>query len=153
MRIVLGLVLYFGLTAACAAQGGAQPILPRSQLIIDTGNGPRPFVVELALTTAQKERGLMFREGLAPNAGMLFPFKRERQISFWMKDTQIPLDMLFIRKDGTIARIAANATPLSTAVIPSREPVKAVLEIAGGRAAQIGIRVGDRVRHFADLPN
>ena len=95
----------------------------------------------------------MFREGLAPNAGMLFPFKRERQISFWMKDTQIPLDMLFIRKDGTIARIAANATPLSTAVIPSREPVKAVLEIAGGRAAQIGIRVGDRVRHFADLPN
>ena len=88
----------------------------------------------------------MFRKTLAPNAGMLFDFGQEQEESFWMKNTLIPLDMLFIKANGDIARIASNAKPLSEEGIPSYEPVRAVLEIAGGRAAQLGLKPGDKVR-------
>ena len=87
----------------------------------------------------------MYRESLAPDRGMIFPHDQPRPASFWMKNTLIPLDIIFVRADGTIARIAANATPLSLTPIPSFEPVSAVLEIAGGRAAELGIEAGDRV--------
>ena len=103
------------------------------------------FTVEVARTPEEQATGLMNRQSLAPDRGMLFPYEPPRSTSFWMKNTLIPLDMIFIRPDGTIARIAANTVPLSLEPVPSLEPVAAVLEIAGGRAAELGILEGDRV--------
>lgn len=105
------------------------------------------FDVELALTPAQRVRGLMFREELAPDAGMLFDFRPAREVGIWMKNTLISLDVIFIRADGVIAGIARDAAPLSESVMRSGEPVTGVLEIAGGRAAELGLAPGDRVRH------
>ena len=87
----------------------------------------------------------MFRRSLDPDRGMIFPYDPPQNVGFWMKNTLIPLDMIFIRADGHIARIAANTTPLSLETVPAGEPVAAVLEIAGGRAAELGIREGDSV--------
>jgi uncharacterized membrane protein (UPF0127 family) len=103
------------------------------------------FTVEVAATEAQQARGLMFRSSLAPDAGMIFPMRPPRMASFWMKNTFISLDIIFVRANGSIARIAANTQPFSLDPIESGEPVAAVLEIAGGRAAALGIREGDRV--------
>ena len=103
------------------------------------------FKVEVARTESEQARGLMFRESLAPDAGMIFPMDPPRPASFWMKNTVIPLDMIFIRADGTIARIAADTVPYSLDPVDSGEPVAAVLELAGGRAAALGISEGDRV--------
>ena len=89
----------------------------------------------------------MYRRSLAPDRGMLFDFARVQPISMWMQNTYIPLDMIFIRADGSIARIAENAEPLSTRTIPSGEPVLAVLEVIGGTAARLGVKPGDRVEH------
>lgn len=113
--------------------------------IASAGGGSHVFTVEMARTSDQQAQGLMHRRTLAPDAGMLFPFDPPRPASFWMRNTLIPLDMIFIRADGTIARVAANAVPLSETPVAVEEPVTAVLEIAGGRAAQLGIRDGDRV--------
>lgn len=103
------------------------------------------FTVELAATTEEQARGLMFRTELAPDRGMIFPFTRERMGSFWMKNTVIPLDIIFVRSDGTIESIAANTTPYSLDPVESGEPVAAVLELAGGRAAELAIKPGDKV--------
>jgi uncharacterized membrane protein (UPF0127 family) len=89
----------------------------------------------------------MYRRSLAPDRGMLFDFKRVEPISMWMQNTYVSLDMLFIRPDGTIARVATNAEPLSTRTIPSGEPVLAVLEVVAGTAARLGIKPGDKVEH------
>ena len=137
--------------ASAAEAGRAQPILVKSQLIVDTGQRARPFVVETALTDAEQESGLMFRTALAPNSGMIFPFQRSRKVSVWMKDTQVPLDVIFIRNDGTISSIVSNAKPFSTAQMGSKERVGAVLEIPGGRAAELGIRAGDKIRYFGSF--
>jgi len=111
-----------------------------------SGQGkPRRFMVEVAATPDEQQRGLMFRQSLAPDAGMIFPMPRPEVATFWMKDTLIPLDLIFIRADGRIANIVADATPMSLAMISASEPVTAVLEIAGGRAAQLDIRPGDKV--------
>lgn len=154
MRTLLSLLLSFGLVfTACAADITApQPTLPIAPLVIDTPKGPVQFTVEMATTWPQQETGLMFRKSVAPNAGMLFDFGKEQETAFWMKNTLIPLDMLFIKANGTIARIAANAKPLSEESIPSYEPVRAVLEIAGGRAVQLEIRAGGKV-HAAIFGN
>jgi uncharacterized protein len=148
MRNVFAFLIAVGLAASAFAAESTepQPTLPLAPLIIETAKGPVQFSVEMATAWPQQERGLMFRKSVAPNAGMLFDFGREQEESFWMKNTLIPLDMLFIKADGTIARIAANAKPLSEDSIPSYEPVRAVLEIAGGRAAQLGLKPGDKVR-------
>jgi uncharacterized membrane protein (UPF0127 family) len=119
--------------------------LSLAALQIRSAGRVHPFTVEVARTEAEQARGLMHRESLAPDAGMIFPFSQPRPASFWMKNTLIPLDMIFIRADGTIARIAANTVPHSLEPVGVSEPVAAVLEIAGGRAAQLGIREGDRV--------
>lgn len=152
-------VLTAGLLATAAvapahAQSGAQaqapsgqPPLPLEPLEIATRNGVVTFEVEVARTVQSITMGLMYRRELGERRGMLFDFKDEQPVSMWMKNTLIPLDMLFIRSNGTISRIAANTTPLSTATIPSNEPVQAVLEIAGGAAKRLGIAPGDRVAH------
>ena len=113
-------------------------------LTIHSANGAHKFDVAVAATPEQQETGLMFRRSLQPNEGMIFPYDPPATVSFWMKNTLIPLDMIFIRADGTIARIA-TAKPLDDTPVPAGEPVAAVLEIAGGRAAQLGISPGDKV--------
>jgi uncharacterized membrane protein (UPF0127 family) len=122
------------------------PALQRVPLSIVTARGTQRFTVELARTDAEQSRGLMFRTAVAKGTGMLFPMSPPRPASFWMKNTLIPLDMIFIRPNGTIARIAAKTVPESLALVDSGEPVAAVLELAGGAAAAQGIAAGDRVR-------
>ena len=137
MRAVVAFLFAFGLVACAFAAEilGPQPTLPQAPLIIETAKGPARFTVEMATNWTQQERGLMFRKELAPNAGMLFDFGNESMQAFWMKNTLIPLDMLFIKANGTVARIASNAKPLSEDSIPSYEPVRVVLEIAGERVS------------------
>lgn len=126
----------------------AQPSFETSDLTIETANGGRyDFVVEMAITPEQQGRGLMNRAEMAPDAGMLFPFDPPRVASFWMKNTLIPLDMLFIDETGRIVRIAERTTPMSTESVPSGGPVRAVLELNGGVTALLGIAPGDRVVH------
>src|SRR5690349_411818 len=104
------------------------------RLTIANAKGDYVFNVEVVDTNESRAQGLMFRTSLAPDAGMLFDFKEIRPVSFWMQNTLIPLDMLFIRHDGTIANIHVNAKPMDPTSIPSDGPVEFVLEIAGGRS-------------------
>ncbi|WP_205789998.1 DUF192 domain-containing protein [Microvirga makkahensis] len=115
--------------------------------IVTQGGQKRSFQVEVARNDADRAQGLMFRRSMAPDRGMLFDFGRVEPVSMWMQNTYLSLDMLFIRQDGTIARIAANTEPLSTRTISSGEPVLAVLELNAGTAAELGIKPGDRVEH------
>jgi uncharacterized membrane protein (UPF0127 family) len=117
------------------------------RLVIDTGRGPVAFRVELATTPAMLAQGLQHRRGLPSDAGMLFDFGPERIVSMWMKNTYIPLDMLFIDADGIVADIAEQTTPLSLETITPSVPVRAVLEVNAGTVAALGIRGGDRVHH------
>ncbi|RYG95864.1 MAG: DUF192 domain-containing protein [Alphaproteobacteria bacterium] len=117
------------------------------QLTIKTTAAEHRFTIEVVDTDATRAKGLMFRTSLAPDAGMLFDFKESRQVSFWMQNTLIPLDMLFIRQDGTIANIHVNAKPMDPTSIPSDGPVQYVFEIAGGRSVELGIKAGDTVIH------
>ena len=114
-------------------------------LTIHSGAKSHAFVVEVARTPEQQERGLMFRQSLADNQGMIFPYDPPVVASFWMKNTLIPLDMIFIRPDHTIARVADNTVPLSLEPVSAGETVAAVLEIRGGRAAELGVKAGDKV--------
>jgi hypothetical protein len=100
--------------------------------------------VEIAATADQQERGLMFRKSIAGDRGMIFPYDPPQDVAFWMKNTLIPLDIIFVRADGTIARIT-KAEAMDLTPLPAGEPVSAVLEIRGGRAAELGIREGDIV--------
>ena len=124
--------------------GEPQTGLAQVPLTITSGSGVHRFMVDIAATGEQQERGLMFVRSLAPDRGMIFPYDPPQSVSFWMRNTVIPLDMVFIRADGTIARIA-TAKALDETPVPSGEPIAAVLEIAGGRAAQLGIVPGDTV--------
>lgn len=126
---------------------GAQAGLVTEPLTIHSASGRHRFKVELALTAEQQATGLMYRRSLPANHGMLFPYSPSQNVAFWMKNTLIPLDMIFIRSDGTIVRIA-HAIPQSLEPVPSGEPVAAVLEIRGGRSGELGIAEGDTV----DLP-
>jgi uncharacterized membrane protein (UPF0127 family) len=148
MRVFGTIVLALLLGFAGAARAQLQKF-ETSPLIIATSKGDQHFTVEMALTPAQHEQGLMFRRSMAPDAGMLFVFPEVRPIGFWMKNTLIPLDMLFIADDGVIASIHERAVPLSEANIPSNAPVKAVLELNGGTVARLGIELGDVVHHAA----
>jgi uncharacterized membrane protein (UPF0127 family) len=116
-------------------------------LAIITKTRTYDFLVEVALTEADQARGLMFRRELSMGTGMLFGFVRDREAGFWMKNTYVSLDLIFIRADGRILRIAANAKPLSERLIPSRGPVRGVLEVLAGTAARLNIAPGDRVVH------
>jgi uncharacterized membrane protein (UPF0127 family) len=147
MRSIL--VAFLGVMAllSCPANAGTAKPLPHSVVVIDTAHGPVRFSVEVASNAASQERGLMYRRSLAPNAGMLFDFHHPRTVTFWMRNTIIPLDMIFIRANGTISTIHANATPYSLTPIPSAEPIRAVLEINGGQSAKLGIQAGNRVHN------
>jgi uncharacterized membrane protein (UPF0127 family) len=123
-----------------------------SRSVIRSGTTDHQFTVEVAATFQQQERGLMFRDHVGPNEGMIFPFRTPRPATFWMKNTMVPLDMVFVRADGTIARIAANTTPYSLDPVGVGEPVAAVLEIAGGRAAQLGVTEADTVIWHSPAP-
>lgn len=140
------LLLGFAICALWLALSVAQAA-SFEKLEIDTKGGPVAFRVEIATTPAERAKGLMYRTELAPDAGMLFDFEVEQQVYMWMKNTYIPLDMVFIRSDGRIASIAANTEPLSTRTIESGAVVRAVLELPAGTAKARGIAVGDKVRH------
>ena len=113
-------------------------------LTITSADGTHRFTAAVAETPAEQERGLMFRHSLAAHEAMIFPYDPPQEVSFWMHNTLIPLDIIYIRADGTIARIA-HAKAMDDTPLPSGEPVAAVLEIAGGQAAELGIREGDKV--------
>lgn len=139
----------FVLVFLAIATLGAAPAksLKTEPLEVVTAHGVFRFTVEIADTFASRERGLMFRTNLAPDRGMLFDFKHAQPVSFWMRNTVIPLDMVFIGADGRIISIARNATPMSDATISSGGDVLGVLEIRGGRAAEIDALPGDRVEN------
>lgn len=114
-------------------------------LVIKTASGDHNFNIEVATTQQEQALGLMFRRSLPENAGMLFLYDPPQPAAMWMKNTLIPLDMVFIAPDGRVLRIESNAEPLSTTVIPSEGDISAVLELNGGEADKIGLRRGDRV--------
>ncbi len=132
-----------GTTSEGAAKAASESSLVA--LTIESQGKRHAFKVEVARTAEEQSRGLMFRERLAPDRGMIFPLNPPRYASFWMKNTLIPLDMIFVRADGTIANIAENTVPHSLTPVASDEPVAAVLEIPGGRSAELGIRPDDKV--------
>ena len=150
MRKFLLLTVAFALCGGCQSAGPAvagetkarEALVP---VTIVSHSSRHVYQSELAITPAQQARGLMYRTELAPDRAMLFPFRPARRTAFWMKNTLIPLDIIFIRDNGTIARIAEQATPLSLEPIDSGESVGAVLEIVGGGAAAAGLSVEDRV--------
>ena len=119
--------------------------LDRNTVEIASKTGVHVFTVDVADTDAMREKGLMFRKELPAGRGMLFDFFRDQPVGFWMKNTYIPLDMIFIRSDGRIVSIAENTEPLSERVIPAGAPVRAVLEVKGGTARRLGIQPGDQV--------
>jgi len=133
--------------AAASAGPKAAPLqsFATSTLTIVSAGGRHRFTVELAETPAQMEQGLMFRSSLAPDAGMLFDFKRPTMATMWMRNTLIPLDMLFVDAKGAIVDITERAVPESDAIISAAVPVRAVIELNGGTAARLGIASGDRV--------
>jgi uncharacterized membrane protein (UPF0127 family) len=126
--------------------------LPRDTLLVETGSSQYRFDVEIADDPAERAEGLMYRETLADNAGMLFLYPKPQPVQFWMKNTPLSLDIAFVRGDGTIARIAESTTPMSEELIPSGEPVVAVLEVKAGIMRQLGIVAGDRLRNPKYFP-
>jgi uncharacterized protein len=135
------------LVAVCATVGARVPARAAGEATIEivSSSGVHAFSVELATNDAERERGLMFRKDLPEGHGMLFDFQQDQPVAFWMHNTYIPLDMIFIRGDGRILHIAEEAKPLSDNLIPSGGPVRAVLEVIGGTARNLGIAPGDRV--------
>lgn len=132
----------FGLFAAAPARAADQQALE-----VVSKTGVHPFAVEVVATEADRAKGLMYRKSLPEGQGMLFDFHSEQDVSFWMQNTYIPLDMIFIKADGRIANIVENTEPMSTKMIPSRGPVRGVLEVIGGTTRKLGIVAGDRVAH------
>jgi hypothetical protein len=133
--------------AVCAAFAFGAPAHAAGKATIEivSSSGVHAFDVTLATNEKERERGLMFVKHLPEGQGMLFDFKTDQPVSFWMHNTYISLDMFFIRSDGTITHIAANAKPLSDAMIPSGGPVRGVLEVIAGTADKLGIKAGDHV--------
>lgn len=119
----------------------------REPVTLVTSQGERVIDAEIAVTDNQKARGLMFRTSLPDNEGMLFAYDTPQEITMWMRNTYIPLDMVFIRADGIVHRVEARTEPLSERIISSNGHVTAVLELAGGAADRLGLKPGDTVRH------
>ncbi len=144
LAIVFALLFAF----AAVAQSPTGVTFENSDLDIVGEAGRHSFDVELALTPDQRSQGLMFRRAMKPNAGMLFDFgKRPQRVSMWMKNTILPLDMLFIEADGRIESITERTVPQSLEAISSRGPVRGVLELNGGTVSRLGIKPGDHIEH------
>jgi hypothetical protein len=137
---LVAFIIFALFAAAVPAREAGQQTLE-----IATKSGVHVFAVEVVDNDADRAKGLMYRKELPEGRGMLFDFHREQEVSFWMQNTYIPLDMVFIRGDGRILRIAEDTEPLSTRLIPSGGPVRAVLEVVAGTAQKLGIAPGDRV--------
>lgn len=141
-RIIVALCLVLGSVAPAVADP-----LEKRDLTIATAAGPQHFIVELARTPEQRQRGLMFRQDLAADAGMLFVYPSDGEVDMWMENTLLPLDMIFFAADGRITKVAERTVPLSEATIGSDGPVRGVLEVNGGTASRLGIAVGDRLTY------
>ena len=138
MLMVMGVLLITAMLVSPSVSHAAE-------VTVQTDSGSHTFSVEIMRTSEERSKGLMFRKHLAPDAGMLFDFGNPRPVSMWMKNTYIPLDMLFISKDGVVHKIAENTTPHSTEIISSNSQVKFVLEINAGLSAKYGFEPGTRV--------
>ncbi len=138
---------FTALTLLVAAPSSSEAQMQRETLTLVTASGERKIDIEVARTPDEQAKGLMFRTELGDTNGMLFPYSPPRELTMWMKNTYIPLDMVFIRPDGVVHRIEMRTEPLSEAIISSGAPAAAVLELAGGAAERLGIKPGDRVRH------
>lgn len=158
--LVLALALMGVSFAACGDDAGKQTVasglaqrgIDEGPLTVVTQQGTFTFRTEVVDTPETRAKGLMFREDMAPDQGMLFDFDNERPVSFWMRNTFIALDMVFVAADGTVRSIHANAVPQDPTSIPSGAPVRFVFEIPGGRAAEIGLAPGDRLQHARIQP-
>jgi uncharacterized protein len=139
-------LLYLFLAAAPAVLSPAKTG-PVDRVVVETASGEHVFQVEVVREERERNRGLMFRQDLAPDRGMLFDYDPPQEVAFWMKNTYIPLDIIFIDASGRIIRVAEMTTPLSLERIPSGGLTRGVLEIKGGLASKLGIKAGDRVRH------
>jgi uncharacterized membrane protein (UPF0127 family) len=140
-RVVLAAVL------AVAVAGLPARAVDPGELVIETPAGSQSFTVELAATPGERSRGLMFRRSMRPDHGMLFDFETPQPVAFWMKNTPLPLDMLFIDGTGVVVQIEADTVPYSEDPIPSQQPIRAVLEVNAGTAKRLGIEPGAKVRH------
>jgi len=136
----LGVALAFGLALASGAPAADKP----GEIQVKTRTGTHAITVEWAITPSQRERGLMGREKMAPNHGMLFDFGNEQPLYFWMKNTPLSLDMIFIKADGRTSRIERGAKPFSEDLIPGGAPARYVLEMVAGSAERLGLAPGDR---------
>jgi hypothetical protein len=148
--LLAGLAL--GLAACAQQEGGEQaapggPAMETEVVTVHTSGGPVRFTVEIADDDAERSRGLMFRDSMAPDRGMLFHFQEPEMASFWMRNTRISLDIIFIAPDGRILNVADHTVPYSDAPVPAAGLTRGVLEINAGRAEELGIRAGDRVEH------
>lgn len=147
-----------GLCATVVAVAVAQsrpPTFPRSDLVIETAGGTKhKFTVEVADNDERRAYGLMNRDSMPADHGMIFDFKVDRGVAMWMRNTRIPLDMLFIDRTGRVVNIRERAIPFDETSIPSDGPVRSVLELNGGAVSRLGIKPGDRVRHaiFGNAP-
>jgi hypothetical protein len=145
MHMLVYISILFAAAAPIVVTQPKQPAV--EELTIETGKGEKAFSVEVVREEKERSRGLMFRQTMDADHGMLFDYDPPQDVSFWMKNTFIPLDIIFVGADGRIIAIAENTTPLSLEPIPSGGPARGVLEINGGLSAKLGIKVGDRVRH------
>ena len=146
-RVLLAVLAVVSLFTLPLGRAGLLAAAELQPLEIASKSGVHVFAVEMAVTPEEQAKGLMFRKQLPEGQGMLFDFHREQPTSFWMKNTYVPLDMIFIRADGRILRIAENTEPHSTKIISSGGLARGVLEVAAGTAQKYGIQPGDRVAH------
>jgi uncharacterized membrane protein (UPF0127 family) len=147
MKRFAALLAVFLVFVTSAWSAAAQEPAAISTLVINSASGVHRFQVELADTPERRSLGLMHRRSMPANAGMLFDFKSDEPVAMWMRNTIIPLDMLFIARDGRVVNIAERTVPFSETGIPSKGPVRAVLELNAGTASRLGIKPGDRVTH------
>jgi uncharacterized membrane protein (UPF0127 family) len=146
-RAVFTALLCFVLSISVAV--GLAFALEKQKLTFLTAGGPQTIQVEVADSEEERSTGLMFRRSIGEREGMLFLYDREQDISMWMKNTYIPLDMIFVRRDGVISRIETHTEPFSESIISSQSDVLAVIEVGGGNAGKLGVKPGDRVQHPA----
>ena len=149
VRVPVGILLsiFLGLAVHFVTAAHAEPALQKLQIV--TSSGVHDFRVELADTVSERARGLMNRRSMPQDQGMLFDFHIEAPVMMWMKNTYLPLDMVFVSRQGVVTHVATDAVPMSEEIIPSGGPVYAVIEFNAGVARKIGLKPGDEVRHPA----